>query len=154
MERRRFIKTMLVLAGGTMLPVSALKAKEWKTVIWGQKPFPTPDALRRVQTRRLLLYIEENVKKLMASFYMEPVDQVTRDAMIKLTNSLCLKVKQQGVRIYDYNTICDVRNNTPEMVDKHEVMLDLYIKLSPAEEPIRMRFHLIPGAINTAKGLV
>lgn len=153
MDRRHFIKSMLVLAGGLVVPVSVLKAKELPVKIWGQKTLrPRAEVLRSMRVRRLLLYIERHVREMMWSFRYQCNDQVSRDAMIKLTNSLCLDLKQNGARVYDYNTICDPSNNTPEMVDRNEVKLDLFIKFSPAlEEPIHLSFHLKPHRFDVAK---
>jgi hypothetical protein len=109
-------------------------------VVWGQKTaMSKPSAFDRVNVRRLFLYLERATKAAAKYFVFEPNTQLTR---IRLTNTLKPifdKVKTtQGV--YDYLIICNDRNNTPDVIDRNELAVDIYIKPVKAAEYILVNF--------------
>ena len=43
--------------------------------------------------------------------------------------------------MYDYLLICDERNNTPDVIDQNEMVIDIYIKPVRAAEFILVNFY-------------
>ena len=43
--------------------------------------------------------------------------------------------------LYDYLVICDERNNTPEVIDANELVVDIYLKPVRAAEFILVNFY-------------
>jgi len=43
--------------------------------------------------------------------------------------------------MYDYLIVCDERNNTPDVIDQNEMVIDIYIKPVRAAEFILVNFY-------------
>ena len=43
--------------------------------------------------------------------------------------------------LYDYLVICDERNNTPEVIDRNELVVDIYLKPVKSAEFILVNFY-------------
>lgn len=110
-------------------------------VIFGQKTmFKMPSAFDRVNVRRLFLYLERVVRKTMKFFIFEPNTFLTRSRVVDTLTPIFENVKNdQGM--YDYLIICDDRNNTPDVIDQNEMVVDIYIKPVRAAEFILVNFY-------------
>ncbi len=111
-------------------------------LIWGQKTqAPDASALDRVNVVRLLQYIKRSLRKNTMSFVFEPNDKLTRDNIKAMVDSFLsnLIVKRA---LYDFATVCDDSNNTPDTIDRNELYLDVALKPVRAAEfiyiPIRV----------------
>lgn len=112
-------------------------------LVWGQKTSTglTASALDRVNVMRLVMYIKRSLRQNTLSFVFEPNDQLTRDNLKALVdNFLGNLITQRG--LYDFATVCDATNNTPDRIDANELFIDVAIKPVKAAEfiyiPIRV----------------
>lgn len=111
-------------------------------LVWGQKTSaPDASALDRVNVTRLMAYIRRQLRKNTLSFVFEPNDQLTRDNLKAAADSFLGDiVVKRG--LYDFVTISDSTNNTPDRIDRNEMYLDVALKPVRAAEfiyiPIRI----------------
>jgi phage tail sheath protein FI len=75
------------------------------------------------------------------SFVFEPNDALTRDNLKAVVdNFLGDLIVKRG--LYDFVTICDESNNTPDRIDRNEMYIDVALKPVKAAEfiyiPIRV----------------
>lgn len=111
-------------------------------VVWGQKTSPAaPSAMDRVNVSRLIKYIKRQLRRNTLSFVFEPNDQLTRDNLKAVVdNFLGDLIVKRG--LYDFATICDESNNTPDRIDRNEMYIDIALKPVKAAEfiyvPIRI----------------
>lgn len=111
-------------------------------LVWGQKTSaPDASALDRLNVGRLIMYIKRQLRKNTMSFVFEPNDQLTRDNLKAVVDGFLgdLIVKRG---LYDFATICDESNNTPDRIDRNEMYVDIALKPVRAAEfiyiPIRV----------------
>ena len=111
-------------------------------LVWGQKTSaPQPSALDRVNVSRLVKYIKRQLRRNTLSFVFEPNDQLTRDNLKAVVDAFLgdLVVKRG---LFDFATVSDTSNNTPVVIDRNEMIIDVAIKPVKAAEfifiPIRV----------------
>lgn len=109
-------------------------------VIYGQKTLSRkPSAFDRINVRRLFLALERPSKKLSQFFVFEPNTTFTRTRLVNALIPIFDRAKNtEGV--YDYLIVCDERNNTPQVIDNNELVVDFYIKPVRASEFILLNF--------------
>lgn len=111
-------------------------------LLWGQKTSaPQPSALDRINVSRLIKYIKRQLRRNTLSFVFEPNDQLTRDNLKAVVdNFLGDLIVKRG--LFDFATICDESNNTPDRIDRNEMYIDVALKPIKAAEfiyiPIRI----------------
>jgi len=111
-------------------------------LIWGQKTSSLQaSALDRVNVSRLLKHITRQLRRNTLSFVFEPNDQLTRDNLKAVVDAfLGDLVIRRG--LFDFVTISDESNNTPDVVDRNELFIDIAIQPVRAAEflhiPIRI----------------
>lgn len=111
-------------------------------IVMGQKTSASvTSALDRVNVIRLLAYIRRQLRKSTFAFVFEPNDQLTRDNLKAMVDGFLNDiVVKRG--LYDYATVCDDSNNTPDRIDRSEMYIDIALKPVKAAEfiyvPIRV----------------
>jgi hypothetical protein len=111
-------------------------------VVWGQKTSaPAASAMDRVNVSRLIKYVKRQLRKNTLSYVFEPNDKLTRDNLkATVDNFLGDLIVKRG--LYDFATICDESNNTPDRIDRNEMYIDVALKPVKAAEfiyiPIRI----------------
>lgn len=115
-------------------------------VVWGQKTLQKkPSALDRVNVRRLFLWLEKGVLQVARNFVFEQNTVFTR-SRFKSAVAPILDFARDNEGIYDYLIVCDERNNTPEVIDRNEMVMDIYIK------PVRVAEFILINFIATRTG--
>ncbi len=110
-------------------------------VIFGQKTLSKkPSAFDRINVRRLFLALERPTKKASRFFVFEQNTEFTRQRLINTLTPLFERAKNNE-GIYDYLIVCDERNNTPEVIDANELVVDIYIKPVRTAEFILVNFY-------------
>jgi hypothetical protein len=111
-------------------------------LIWGQKTSANAaSALDRINVVRLIMYVRRQLRKNAMPFVFEPNDQLTRDNLKAAVDGFLgdLIVKRG---LYDFATVCDDSNNTPDRIDRNEMYIDIALKPVKAAEfiyiPIRV----------------
>jgi hypothetical protein len=121
-------------------------------VIWGQKTEQTKaSALDRVNVRRLLIVIEKAASIFLQNFVFEPNNSTTRfritAGLDEYMNQLAAGgAFQQEGGDNGYLVLCNETNNTPAIIDRNELHVDLFVK------PVRMAEFIQLQAIITSTG--
>jgi len=109
-------------------------------VIYGQKTLQNkPTAFDRINVRRLFLTLERATQRSLRYFVFEPNTEFTR-TRLKNTISPIFELARNTEGVYDYLIVCDERNNTPDTIDRNELIVDIYIKPVKAAEFILVNF--------------
>lgn len=117
-------------------------------VTYGQKTLQTkPSAFDRINVRRTFLFLEKATKNTLKYFVFEPNTLFTRTQVINtLTPIFDLVKNEQGV--YDYRIICDERNNTPDVIDQNQLIVDIYLQPVRTAEFILCNFYATRTGVN------
>jgi len=117
-------------------------------VIFGQKTLlKKPSAFDRVNVRRTFLYLEKITKKTMQFFLFENNTLFTRTRVINTLTPFFERVKADD-GLYDFMLVCDERNNTPEVIDQNELVVDIYLKPVRTAEFILVNFAAVRTGTN------
>jgi hypothetical protein len=110
-------------------------------VVFGQKTLQSaPTAFDRINVRRLFLNLEKSTRETVKYFVFEPNTLLTRTRIINTLTPIFERAKNtEGV--YDYLIVCDERNNTPDIIDQNELVVDIYLKPVRAAEFILVNFY-------------
>jgi hypothetical protein len=115
--------------------------------IFGQKTlYRKPSAFDRVNVRRLFLTLEKETKQLLKYYVFEPNTFTTRQRLIGSLQPTFDKAKVND-GLYEYQIICDERNNTPDVIDNNELKISIYIK------PVRTAEFILADFIGTRTGV-
>ena len=110
-------------------------------VFFGQKTLlRKPSAFDRINVRRTFLYLEKITKKTMQFFLFENNTLFTRTRVTNTLTPFFERVKAAD-GLYDYMIVCDERNNTAEVIDQNELVVDIYLKPVRTAEFILVNFY-------------
>ena len=102
----------------------------------------TTTALDRINVARLVCFLRGRLEEVGKLFLFEPNDQITRNSIANLCNSLMIDLIAKRA-IYDYLVVCDLSNNTPARIDRNELWVDIAIEPVKAVEfiyiPLRIK---------------
>lgn len=90
----------------------------------------TPSAFNNLHTRDLLITIEEAIEDILGTFMFEFNDANTRLQIKSIVDAYLDNVRSGG-GIYDFKTVMDETNNTPDIIDGNFAIIDVGI------EPVR-----------------
>lgn len=91
----------------------------------------TPSALDRVNTRRLIVMIQDHMRDAIEDNLFEFNDAELR-SNFRAWMKYVLDDYQAKRMLEDYKVVCDESNNTPELIDRNEFTADVYIKTTKA----------------------
>lgn len=121
-------------------------------LVMGQKTTsPVSSALDRINVSRLVKYIKRELRKAMFAFLFEPNDKLTRDAA-KFTVDGFLSSLMSRRGLYDFATLCDDSNNTPDRIDRNELWVDVAIKPVKAVEFIYIPVRIVNTGADLGTG--
>jgi len=114
--------------------------------IYGQKTLQTkPTSFDRLNVRRLFLTLERSVQRSLKYFVFEPNTDFTRARLVNAISPIFDYAKTtEG--LYDYQIIADTRNNTPDIIDQNQLVVDIYLK------PVRTAEYILVNFIATRTG--
>jgi len=113
-------------------------------VIWGQKTQQVKaSALDRVNVRRLLIVIEKATAVALRSYLFEINNELTRfQITAQLTEYLDLLSSQGAFQTEagdsGFQVVCDETNNTPAVIDRNQLNVDIFIKPARVAEFIQL----------------
>lgn len=84
-------------------------------------------ALSKINIRELVIYLQDEIEKLLQSYQWEFNNQTLRDTIKTKADTICGLVKANG-GIYDYLNVCDSSNNPPEVIDNEMIVLSTSIE--------------------------
>ena len=97
-------------------------------VLFGDKTaLASPSAFDRINVRRLFIELEKNIADFSKYQLFEINDELTRSGFRAAVEPYLRGV--QGRRgIYDFLVVCDSSNNTADVIDRNELVAEIYIK--------------------------
>ena len=112
--------------------------------VWGQKTLQRkPTALDRVNVRRLLIALKDFIGGVARNLVFEQNTAVTRNRFLSQVNPYLESVVQrQG--LYAYKVVMDDSNNTPDVIDRNQLVGQIYIQPTKTAEYIILNFNLTP----------
>lgn len=109
------------------------------SVMWGQKTAQMKDtALNRINVRRNVLFIENNMEKILQAYLFQNNTEKERQRIFFTGNEFLNSVKIAG-GLYDYQIIVDTTNNTPDVIDANQLIVDIGLQPVKAMEFILLR---------------
>jgi phage tail sheath protein FI len=122
-------------------------------VVWGQKTSTgtTATSVDRVNVSRLVRYITRTLRQNTLSFVFEPNDSLTRNNLKAVVdNFLGDLVTKRG--LYDFASVCDSSNNTPDVIDNNQMIIDVAIKPVKAAEFIFIPITIVATGASLTQG--
>lgn len=84
-------------------------------------------ALSRVNVRELVIYLQDEVEKVLQAYQWEFNNATTRNAILNKANTICANIQANG-GIQAFQNIMDESNNTPEIIDNEMAILSTHIE--------------------------
>ena len=109
-------------------------------LVWGNKTLQSyASSFDRINVRGMFNTIERSMAKAARSEVFELNDAYTRNAILAMYNPYLAGIKAaRGV--IDFMVVCDESNNTPDVISRNELRVDIYIKPNYASEFIQLNF--------------
>ena len=113
-------------------------------VVFGQKTLQRrATALDRVNVRRLLIALKGYIGQVANNLVFEQNTNVTRNRFLSQVNPYLESVVQrQG--LYAYKVVMDDTNNTPDVIDRNQLVGQIYIQPTKTAEFIILNFNVLP----------
>lgn len=113
-------------------------------VVYGQKTLQTrASALDRVNVRRLLIALKSYISQVALNLVFEQNTIATRNQFLGQVNPYLTSVQQrQG--LYAFQVIMDESNNTPDVIDRNELMGKIFVQPTKTAEFIYLDFNITP----------
>jgi hypothetical protein len=112
--------------------------------VWGQKTLQRkPTSLDRVNVRRLLIALKDYIGNVSRTLVFEQNTTITRNRFLNQVNPyMDSVVSRQG--LYAYKIIMDDTNNTADVVDRNQLVGQIYIQPTKTAEFIVLNFNILP----------
>ena len=130
------------LYSGKVNPIATFPGQG--TVVYGQKTLQQKaSALDRVNVRRLLISLKSYISQVAQNLVFEQNTSVTRNNFLSQVEPYLTSVQQrQG--LYAYRVVMDDSNNTPDVIDRNEMVGQIYIQPTKTAEFIYLDFNITP----------
>ncbi len=114
------------------------------TVVFGQKTLQTKaSALDRVNVRRLLIALKGYIGQVANNLVFEQNTAATRNSFLAQVNPYMESVQQrQGV--YAFKVVMDDSNNTPDVIDRNQLVGQIFLQPTRTAEFIILDFNVLP----------
>ena len=113
-------------------------------VVFGQKTLQTKaSALDRVNVRRLLIQLKSYISQVADNLVFEQNTIATRNAFLSQVNPY-LESVQQRQGLYAFKVIMDASNNTADVIDRNQLIGQIYLQPTKTAEFIYLDFNVLP----------
>jgi len=113
-------------------------------VVYGQKTLQTrASALDRVNVRRLLIQLKSYISQVAQNLVFEQNTIATRNNFLAQVNPY-LESVQQRQGLYAFKVIMDDTNNTADVIDRNQLIGQIYIQPTKTAEFIYLDFNILP----------
>jgi phage tail sheath protein FI len=141
-ERRLSVDDRNSLYQGKVNPIATFAGIG--TVVYGQKTLQSrASALDRVNVRRLLIALKRYIREIGETIVFEPNTQVTRNKFLNQVNPY-LETVQQRQGLYSFQVVMDETNNTPDVIDRNQLVGTIYLQPTRVAEFIQLDFNILP----------
>ena len=104
-------------------------------------------ALSSIHVREAAIHIQDNVETILRRYVFEFNTAQARMEIKTLVDEFLENMKNNG-GLYDYRTVMDTTNNTPEVIDNNMGVIDIYVEIVRGLEIIAQRLTILrTGAI-------
>jgi len=112
------------------------------TVVYGNKTLQTKaSALDRVNVRRLLISLKSYIGQVANTLVFEQNTVATRNQFLAQVNPY-LESVQQRQGLYAFRVVMDESNNTPDVIDRNQLVGAIYLQPTKTAEFIYLNFNL------------
>ena len=113
-------------------------------VVFGQKTLQkAASALDRINVRRLLITLKDYISQIADNLVFEQNTIATRQNFLTQVNPYLENVQQrQG--LYAFKVVMDESNNTPDVIDRNELIGQLFLQPTKTAEFILLDFNVLP----------
>ena len=116
-------------------------------VVYGQKTLQTKaSALDRVNVRRLLISLKSYIGQVANNLVFEQNTIATRNSFLAQVNPF-LESVQQRQGLYAFKVIMDSSNNTPDVIDRNQLVGQIYLQPTKTAEFIYLNFNILPTGV-------
>ena len=113
-------------------------------VVFGQKTLQKKaSALDRVNVRRLLIALKGFISQIADNLVFEQNTIATRNNFLTQVNPY-LESVQQRQGLYAFKVVMDESNNTPDVIDRNQLIGQIYIQPTKTAEFIYLDFNILP----------
>ena len=113
-------------------------------VVFGQKTLQnTASALDRVNVRRLLIALKNYITQVSDNLVFEQNTNATRNNFLANVNPY-LESVQQRQGLYAFKVVMDESNNTPDVIDRNELIGQIFLQPTRTAEFIILDFNVLP----------
>ena len=114
------------------------------TVVFGQKTLQKKSsALDRINVRRLLIELKSYISQVSDNLVFEQNTIATRNAFLSQVNPY-LESVQQRQGLYAFRVIMDDSNNTADVIDRNQLIGQIYLQPTRTAEFIYLDFNILP----------
>ena len=133
------------LYAGKVNPIASFPGQG--PVIFGQKTLQTKaTALDRVNVRRLLIEVKRVVGQIGEGLLFEQNTSATRGRFLNQVNPY-LESVQQRQGIYAFRVVMDDSNNTPDVIDRNQLVGQIFLQPTRTAEFIILDFNVTPTGV-------
>ena len=113
-------------------------------VAFGQKTLQTrSSALDRINVRRLLIALKKYIASSSRYLLFEQNTEATRNRFLNLVNPYLASVQErQG--LFAFRVVMDETNNTPDVIDRNQLVGQIYLQPTRTAEFIVLDFNILP----------
>jgi hypothetical protein len=130
------------LYSGNVNPIATFPANG--VVVYGQKTLQKKaSALDRVNVRRLLIALKNFISDVAQNLVFEQNTIATRNAFLAAVNPY-LETVQQKQGLYAFKVIMDDSNNPADVIDRNQMVGQIYIQPTKTAEFIYLDFNILP----------
>ena len=133
------------LYAGKVNPIASFPGQG--PVIFGQKTLQTKaTALDRVNVRRLLIEVKRVIGQIGEGLLFEQNTAATRGRFLNQVNPF-LESIQQRQGIFAFRVVMDDTNNTPDVIDRNQLVGQIFIQPTRTAEFIILDFNVTPTGV-------
>ena len=127
---------------GNVNPIATFPATG--VVVYGQKTLQKKaSALDRVNVRRLLIALKNYISEVAQNLVFEQNTIATRNSFLAAVNPY-LETVQQKQGLYAFKVIMDDSNNPADVIDRNQMVGQIYIQPTKTAEFIYLDFNILP----------
>jgi phage tail sheath protein FI len=113
-------------------------------VVFGQKTLQkAATALDRINVRRLLISVKSFISQVSQNLVFEQNSLATRNNFLTQVNPF-LESVQQKQGLYAFRVVMDETNNTPDVIDRNQLVGQLFLQPTKTAEFIILDFNVLP----------
>ena len=117
-------------------------------VVYGQKTLQTKaSALDRVNVRRLLIALKSYIGQIANNLVFEQNTIATRNSFLAQVNPY-LESVQQRQGLFAFKVIMDSSNNTPDVIDRNQLVGQIYLQPTKTAEFVYLNFNILPTGVS------